>query len=520
MSNQNKKKTETENNEWLASINWIIENDSKERAQELIDLMVEKSGLKSNGTQREKIITDYINSIPPDEEVSYPGNTEIERKILNALRWNAMAMVVKANKAQNGLGGHISTYASVSTLFEVGFNHFFKGYQSSQPDLIFFQGHASPGIYARSFLEHRLDEKDLEGFRREVQSEQGLTSYPHPKLMPEYWRFPTVSMGLAPVQAIYQARFLKYLENRGLREPLDQHVWVFLGDGEMDEPESTGALAIASRSALANLTFVVSCNLQRLDGPVRGNQKIVNELEGLFKGAGWKVIKVLWNETWQQLLDKDENGALRKKLNEIPDGQLQKWAQLNGKELRSEFFNKDEQLKQLVADMDDDELYELTRGGHDPIKVFNAYKQAVENTEGPTVILAQTIKGYRQGNAGEASNVTHQQKKLDQDQLKAFLDEMQIPVDEEDLEDIPYYRFDKESEAYKYLATRREELAGWLPDRQNLAESFSMPDEQIFKNYVEGSDGKEVTTTSVIIQILGTHKRQRPRRIHRSHCTR
>jgi pyruvate dehydrogenase E1 component len=502
MKNNSGKIKKIENKEWIDSINWVIDHSSTDRVEELLDLIrdeADKKGIKIRG---KKSGEKYINTIDASEETDYPGDPEIEKKILQAVRWNAMAMVVNANKTIEGIGGHISTYSSISQLFETGFNHFFHGYDKGNPDCIYFQGHAAPGVYARSFLEHRLDEKALKFFRRELQDEEGLPSYPHPNAMPDYWRFPTVSMGLAPIQAIYQARFFKYLEDRGLAEN-GKKVWAFLGDGEMDEPESTGALTIASRDNLDNLIFVVNCNLQRLDGPVRGNSKIIRELEQLFNGAGWNVIKVLWGSAWDELFEKDQAPELIDTLESVPDGTVQKWNQLEPEELRDEMLEKNENLEKLLKSFDTSRLHDLIPGGHDPVKVYHAYKKAVESNDGPTVILAQTVKGFEQGDAGEASNVTHKQKTFDPEQLKSFRDKMEIPIEDEKLKDqVPYFRFDRDSREFKYLKERRESLDGWLPKRKNLAGDFQLPKTKIFENYHEGSGKKEVTTTSVFVQIL------------------
>lgn len=492
---------ELENDEWTASLEWIIENEPEDRVRELLGLLQHTAERHGISISEKKIITDYINTIDTGDEPSYPGDLELERKIYNAIRWNAMAIVARANKENAGIGGHISTYSSASMLFEVGFNHFFRGYADGKPDMVYFQGHASPGVYSRSFLEHRFGEEELKNFRLEI-GKNGLPSYPHPRAMPEYWRFPTVSMGLAPIQAIYQARYFKYLKNRGLTEDNKQKVWAFLGDGEMDEPEATGAISIAVREKLDNLIFVINCNLQRLDGPVRGNRKVINELEGLFKGAGWNVIKVLWGSPWDKLLDKDKDGALKEMFNKTIDGELQILAQGDAQVLREKFFNQNEQLKKLIEGLSDDELNDLHRGGHDPVKLFAAYQKAAESKNGPTVILAQTVKGYEQGEAGEASNVTHKQKKFDPDQLKAFRDWLEIPIDDDKLDEMPFYRFEKDSEEYKYLAERRDKLGGWLPERKNLAGKFKMPDPVVFKEFVEGSGDKEVTTTSAFVRLL------------------
>ncbi len=499
----NNELTKIENEEWVDSLKWVIENESAERTRELLNLLSKTAGDHGIHPDTTKVTSEYINTIPPSEESDYPGDLEIEKRIYSAIRWNAMAIVAKANKQFEGIGGHISTYSSTSMLYEVGFQHFFRGYGQGKPDLVYFQGHAAPGLYARSFVEHRFGEKELESFRRELSGAKGLPSYPHPKALSDYWRFPTVSMGLGPIQAIYQARYLKYLMNRSLREKTGQQVWTFIGDGEMDEPESTGALSVAAREKLNNLIFVVNCNLQRLDGPVRGNGKMINELEGVFKGAGWKVIKVLWGQMWDQLFEKDTGDILKKLFNEMPDGELQRLAQFDGKGWREEFFSNNDQLQSLVEDFSDEELDELNRGGHDPVKIYNAYKFAKEYQGGPVVILAQTVKGYDQNDAGEASNVTHKTKKFNQEQLEVYRDTMDLPLSDKDLEkEIPFYRFDKKSAEFQYLDERRKELDGWLPERKKLAEKMKMPDAKIFKSYLAGSKDREVTTTIALVQLL------------------
>ncbi|MUP45960.1 pyruvate dehydrogenase (acetyl-transferring), homodimeric type [Gramella sp. BOM4] len=500
---ENKKKFETENREWLESFRWVLENEPEERARELLEIL--KAEASKNGIESaQPINTSYLNTISSSEEEAYPGNLEIEERILSYIRWNAMAMVVRGNKENKGIGGHISTYASIANLWEVGFNHFFKIYEDGKADLVYFQGHASPGIYSRAFLEGRLSRENLENFRRDVKSGKSLTSYPHPKLMPDFWNFPTVSMGLAPIMAIYQARFNKYLYQRDLIDENKQKVWAFLGDGEMDEPEARGAISIASRDKLENLVFVVDCNLQRLDGPVRGNHKIIQELEALFKGAGWKVIKVLWGKKWDKLFEKDKNNKLVRILNKITDGQLQKYAFEDGALIRKELFGEDEDLQKLVENLTDDELKELVRnrGGHDPSRIYNAYKTA-ENTKGqPSIILAQTIKGYGQGDQGEASNVAHQTKKMDVEGLKEFRDYFRVPVSDDDLEKIPFIKPREDSEENEYLKKRREETGGFIPVRKDRSEALPMPREEIFSKFYEGSDGDEVSTTSVLVQIL------------------
>lgn len=414
-----------------------------------------------------------------------------------------MAMVVQANRKKDGIGGHISTYASSATLFEVGFNHFFRGPNGDRPaDMVYFQGHASPGIYARSFLEGRLSETELENFRRELNPDGGLSSYPHPRLMKDYWQFPTVSMGLAPITAIYQARFNKYLQDNGLLEETDQKIWAFLGDGEMDEPESMGALTLASREELDNLIFVINCNLQRLDGPVRGNSSIIQELEAAFKGAGWKVIKVVQGSNWDPLLEKDKDGILRKRLSELVDGERQRFSTADGATVRKEFFGKYEELKAMVRDISDEDLASLRRGGHDPQKVYNAFRVALQTKDMPTVILAQTIKGYGLGEAGEGRNITHQQKKLNEDELFHFRDRFDIPVSDDKVAEAPLFKPDEDSEEIKYLKERRKELGGYLPFRSTKMPDFKMPDDKLFEEFLKGSGKREVATTMAAVQLL------------------
>ncbi|MDF9797438.1 pyruvate dehydrogenase E1 component [Catalinimonas alkaloidigena] len=491
-----------ENKEWLASLEYLLENESPERVREILDKLKDKAQSEGIALQ-DSVNTNYVNTIPAEQEEEYPGDLETERTLTNLIRWNALAMVVKANRNSSGIGGHISTYASASTLFEVGFQHFFRGPEDkSGGDFVYFQGHASPGVYARSFLEGRFSEKNLEYFRRELASKDGLSSYPHPRLMPEYWSFPTVSMGLTAVQAIYHARFIKYLEDRKIKEKKDQKVWAFLGDGEMDEPESIGALPNASREKLDNLIFVVSCNLQRLDGPVRGNHKVIQELEGIFKGAGWNVIKVVWGNKWDPLLQKDQHGALVKRMGEVVDGQFQLYTVKGGKFVREDFFGKSDALKKLVEDMSDEEINDLNRGGHDPVKVYNAYKRAVEHQDGPTVILAQTIKGYGLGEAGEASNVTHKRKKLDEDELKAYRDRFNLPISDKEIADAPFYRPKKDSKEIKYLLERRKKLGGLIPHRNPKTVGIKAPDDKAFKEYREGAGDRQVATTMVMVQMM------------------
>jgi pyruvate dehydrogenase E1 component len=499
----NKDYRETENQEWIDSLDYIIQNEDPGRVRELL-------GLLQNRAHKAGIVfrcpgnTPYINSISPQKESPYPGSAEIERRIKSLVRWNAMAMVVKANLESEGIGGHISTYASSATLMEVGFNHFFRGGDNGTPaDLIYFQGHGTPGIYARSFLEGRLSETDLQNFRQELRKEGGLPSYPHPRLMSDYWKYPTVSMGLGPIMAIYQARFNKYLEDRGLKEKTDQKIWAFIGDGEMDEPESLGAITVAVREKLDNLIFVVNCNLQRLDGPVRGNGKIIQELEAAFKGARWKVIKVIWGRDWDPLIAKDESGDLLKVMEDTPDGQYQKYVVSSGDFIRKDFFGKSKNLLKMVENYSDEQLQKLNRGGHDPRKVYNAYKAAINNEGSPVVILAQTIKGYGLGEAGEGRNITHQQKKLNEQELLHFRSRFGIPLSDEEAKKAPFFRPSDDSEEMQYLKKRREELGGYLPKRTSEADPIKLPDDKIYNELLDGSGERELATTMSMVGLMG-----------------
>lgn len=491
-----------ENQEWLDSIDYIINNDDHERVEELLILLRNRAAEKGV-LLKPQINTPYINTIPVSQQVDYPGDREIERRIKSLIRWNAMAMVVQANRKEDGIGGHISTYASAATLYEVGLNHFFRGPEGDSPaDLVYYQGHAAPGIYARSYLEGRINETQLENFRRELKPEGGLSSYPHPRLMEDYWKFPTVSMGLSPIMAIYQARFNKYLQDKGLLDAPDQKVWAFLGDGEMDEPESMGAITLASREQLDNLIFVINCNLQRLDGPVRGNSSIIQELEAAFKGAGWIVIKVILGENWDPLLEKDKNGFLKKRLGEMVDGERQRFAIADGQYIRREFFGRYEELHAMVKDMSDEELMKLRRGGHDSMKVYNAFKMAQENRGAPYVILAETIKGYGLGEAGEGRNVTHQQKKLNEEELIHFRDRFDIPVSDEEIATAPFFKPDEDSEEIRYMKERRKQLGGYLPSRNTKKPPFEMPDDKVFKDLYKGSGKREVATTMAAVSVI------------------
>jgi len=493
---------ELENREWIESLDYILETAGEERAAKLIkklQIHAQKNGVRLPFTAN----TPYINTIPVSKQPKYPGDPEIEWKIRSLIRWNAMAMVVRANRIEEGIGGHISTFASAAALYDVAFNHFLRGRNENQEgDVVYFQGHAAPGIYARAYLEGRLSIEDLRNFRRELEPSGGLSSYPHPWLMPKFWQFPTVSMGLSPIMAIYQARFNRYLEDRGLKKPSDARVWAFLGDGETDEPETLGAITLASREHLDNLIFVVNCNLQRLDGPVRGNGKIIQELESIFRGAGWNVIKVIWGSNWDPLLDKDNDGLLVKRMTDALDGDYQKYSVASGEYIREHFFGTDPKLKEMVKDLSDTELQKLRRGGHDPEKIFPAFKAAIENVGSPTVILAKTIKGYGLGEAGEGRNITHQQKKLNEDELKLFKKRFDIPLSDEDVSSAPFYKPPDDSPEIKYIKERRKELGGYLPKREVNCEPIKPPSEKIFDEFYKGSDGRDVATTMAFVRIL------------------
>ena len=447
--------------------------------------------------------TPYVNTIPPERQPDYPGDLDLERTIRSLLRWNAAAMVVRANKGDKGVGGHISTYASSCTLYEVGYNHFFHARTDDHPgDFVYFQGHAAPGMYSRAFLEGRLDEAKLDNFRQELPRGTGLSSYPHPWLMPDFWQFPTVSMGLGPITSLYHARFLRYLKNRGLLQNDKSTVWAFLGDGEMDEPESLGAVTLPVREGLDNVVWVVNCNLQRLDGPVRGNGKIVQELEGVFRGAGWNVVKCLWGAGWDELIRKDASGKLVAKLEGTVDGEFQRLSTAPGDVIREEFFGPDPELRELVADMTDEQIEKLRRGGHDPQKVYAAYKTATERNGRPTVVLAQTIKGYGLGEAGEGKMVAHNAKKMSAEQLRTFRDRFRVPISDAECEKAPFYRPPADAPEMKYLEARREELGGYLPKRLAEHDKLDAPALSKFKKYFEGTGGKEASTTSVLGSLI------------------
>ena len=493
----------TETREWLESIDSVLKTHGAERAHFLLEQLIDHTR-RSGGYLPFKPNTAYVNTISTGHQKDYPGSREYERRIEAYLRWNAMAMVVNANRMSSEYGGHIASYASAATLYEVGFNHFWHAPTDKHPgDMVFFQGHASPGIYARAYLEGRLSEEQLRHFRQEV-SGQGLSSYPHPWLMPDFWQFPTVSMGLGPMQAIFQARFQRYMEHRGLVKPSERKIWAFLGDGEMDEPESMGALTMPVREKLDNLVFVINCNLQRLDGPVRGNGKIIQELEAAFLGAGWNVIKVLWGSRWDPLLAKDSKGLLRRVMEECVDGEYQNFKAKGGAFTREHFFGKYPELKEMVANMSDEEIWRLNRGGHDPLKVYAAYAAASTNKGTPTVILAKTVKGFGMGKAGEGQMVTHQQKKLSDDDLRVFRDRFNIPVSDEDIHSLPFRKPDEDSEEMKYLRARRVSLGGYLPTRRRSAEPLLVPALQVFDALLEGTGDREISTTMAFVRILTT----------------
>ena len=490
-----------ETNDWLASIDSLIREEGIERAQFIIDQVMQQA--RAGGVSLPSgITTDYVNTIPVSEQPAYPGNLEIERRIRSYVRWNAVMMVLRGQKKDLDLGGHLSTFQSAATMYEVGFNHFFKAAtEKNGGDLVFFQGHAAPGMYARAFLEGRLTEEQLDNFRQEVHG-KGLSSYPHPKLMPDFWQFSTVSMGLGPVNAIYQARFLKYLQNRGLKDTADQKVYAFLGDGEMDEIESKGALTFAAREHLDNLIFVISCNLQRLDGPVTGNGKIVQELEGLFVGAGWEVIKVMWGSRWDKLFAKDTTGKLTQLMMEVVDGDYLTFKSKDGAYVREHFFGRYPETAALVADMTDDEIWALQRGGHDPLKVFAAFKKA-QNAGKPVVILVQSVKGYKIAEA-ESKNTAHQSKKMSAESIKAYRDYFHIPVKDEDLESLPYVTFPEGSEEYKYLHEHRKALQGYVPARQpKFTVDFKAPELSEFSALLEAQP-RPISTTMAFVRFLNT----------------
>ena len=499
----------TETREWLEALDYVIAQGGSERVRRLF------TGLHSHALKRGIQIpyaanTPYINTIAPQDQADFPGDFDVEVRLKSYIRWNAMAMVVRANREEDGIGGHISTFASATTLYEVALNHFIRGKGAEGGgDLVFFQGHAAPGIYARAFMEGRLTVQQLENFRRELQPGKGLSSYPHPWLMPEFWEFPTVSMGLAPIMAIYQARFNRYLEDRGIQDTSESRVWAFLGDGETDEPESLGAISLAAREQLDNLIFVINCNLQRLDGPVRGNGKIIQELERVFRGAGWNVIKVIWGRTWDPLLEMDESGALVELMNETVDGEWQKFGVAGPEYFRKHFWNKHPEVKRIGDTLTDEQLSQLKRGGHDTYKMYAAYRAAMRNQGSPTVILAKTVKGYGLGEAGEGKNITHQQKKLNLEELLHFRERFDIPISDEDLASAPFFRPAQDSPEIIYLTERRKELGGFVPSRVVEAAPLDMPSEELFDEFIKGTGDRPVTTTMAIVRVIARLLREK-----------
>jgi len=493
---------EIENSEWRESLDYVLKEQGPDRVRQILRLLqtrAQEQGVSIPFTAN----TPYINTIPRGQEPVFPGNRDLERRLKSIVRWNAMAMVVRANRERPGIGGHISTFASAATLWEIGFNHFWRARTHDFiGDMVLFQGHGSPGVYARAYLEGRLTEKDLTNFRHELHPDGGLSSYPHPFLMPDFWEFPTVSMGFTALTAIYQARFNHYVVDRGLRPASGRKVWAMLGDGEMDEPESLGAITLGSREKLDNLIFVINCNLQRLDGPVRGNYKIIQELEAAFRGAGWNVIKVVWGGDWDTLIEQDDSGKLLQRMEEILDGEMQRYSVSNGGYIRDHFFGKYPELAELVRHHSDEQIRKLKRGGHDPAKVFAAYQAAVEHKGSPTVILAQTIKGYGLGEAGEGKNITHSQKKLNEDELKEFRTRFNIPISDEEIADAPFYKPADDSPEMIYLRERRDFLGGSLPKRNDGSHPMACQTEALFAEYFEGSGERELATTMAYVHML------------------
>ncbi len=491
-----------ETSEWVEALEQVIDEAGPDRAAYLLEQLTERA--RVNGAELPiQLNTPYVNTIRPEDEVPYPGDRAMERRIKSLIRWNAMAMVVRQNKYDSGIGGHISTYASLATILEVCFNHFFHAKHGDQPgDLIYFQGHASPGVYARAFLEGRLTEDHLKNFRHELRETPGLSSYPHPWLMPNFWTFPTVSMGLGPLNAIYQARFMRYLENRGIIPPTPRKIFAFLGDGEMDEPESMGSITLASREKLDNLIFCINCNLQRLDGPVRGNGKVIQELEAAFRGAGWNVVKLIWGEDWDALLARDKTGLLMKRMGEVVDGEFQTYVTKDGAYVRQYFFGKYPELLELVSHLSDDELLRLHRGGHDPRKVYNAFKSAVETEGRPTLILAHTVKGYGLGEAGEGRNISHQQKKLNEAEIAHFKSRFEIPIPDEAAANASFYRPPSDSPEIAYLHERRRQLGGYMPSRSSAVAKIQAPALETLKESLDGSGGREVSSTMAFVRVL------------------
>jgi pyruvate dehydrogenase E1 component len=498
-----------ETQDWLESLDSVLEREGPERAHYLLEKLIDKTR-RSGAYLPFSATTAYVNTIPLTQQRPIPGDQAIEHSLRSVIRWNAAAMVVHANRKSSELGGHIASFASAATLYDVGFMHFFRApSEKDKGDLVFFQGHSAPGVYARAFLEGRISEDQLRAFRQEALDPNGLSSYPHPWLMPKFWQFPTVSMGLGPIMAIYQARFMKYLENRDIQPQHDRKVWAFMGDGEMDEPESLGAISLASREKLDNLIFVINCNLQRLDGPVRGNGKIIQELEAVFRGAGWNVLKVVWGSYWDHLLAKDKDGYLQRLMEETVDGEYQACKAKGGAYTREHFFGKYPQTREMVADMSDEDIWRLNRGGHDPHKVYAAYAEAVEYTDRPTVILAKTVKGYGMGEAGEGQNITHSQKKMGEEALKAFRDRFNIPISDKDIGDAPFYKFPEDSEEMKYMRASRARLGGYMPVRSDDAEPLVIPGLEVFDALLKDSGDREFSTTMAFVRMLSTLARDK-----------
>ncbi len=492
-----------ETQEWLDALSAVIENDGVERAHFLIESMIDEAR-RSGANLPYNATTAYLNTIPTHLQQRHPGNPDMERRIRALIRWNAIITVLRANEKSPGVGGHIASFQSAATLYDVGFNHFFRAANDKfLGDLVYFQGHSSPGVYARAFLEGRISEEQLSNFRMETGG-KGLSSYPHPWLMPDFWQFPTVSMGLGPIMGIYQARFLKYLHDRGIADTSDRKVWVFCGDGEMDEPESLGSISLASRENLDNLIFVVNCNLQRLDGPVRGNGKIIQELESDFRGSGWNVIKVIWGSYWDPLIAMDKSGLLKKRMEECVDGEYQNFKAKGGAYTREYFFGKYPELKEMVAAMSDQDIWRLNRGGHDPHKVYAAYAAASSHKGQPSVILAKTVKGYGMGDAGEGQNITHQQKSMDIDALKAFRDRFDLQISDEEVEKLSFYKPAPDSPEIKYMMERREALGGFVPQRKRKGNKLKTPDLAVFENMLTATGEREISTTMAFVRILTT----------------
>jgi len=494
---------ELETQEWIEALNSVIDAEGSERAHFLIEMMIDQAR-RSGSNLPYNATTAYVNTIPTHLQQRHPGNPDMERRIRALIRWNAIMAVLRANTKSPGIGGHIASFQSAATLYDVGFNHFFRAENDSfGGDLVYFQGHSSPGIYARAYLEGRMTEEQLDNFRMETKG-NGLSSYPHPWLMPDFWQFPTVSMGLGPLMGIYQARYLKYLHDRGIADTSDRKVWVFCGDGEMDEPESQGAISLAAREKLDNLIFVVNCNLQRLDGPVRGNGKIIQELESNFRGSGWNVLKVIWGSYWDPLFAMDKDGLMKKRMEECVDGEFQNFKAKGGAFTRAEFFGKYPELKERVAAMSDHDIWRLNRGGHDPHKVYAAYAAAVAHKDQPSIVLAKTVKGYGMGDAGEGQNITHQQKSMDIESLKTFRSRFDLPISDEEVESLSYYKPAKDSPEIKYMMERREALGGFLPKRKKQGNKLNVPSIEAFSNQLKSSGDREISTTMAFVRILTT----------------